>query len=142
MTSSQQLYFVTGKGGVGKTVVSTAMALNFARDGHKTLLLELSSDSAFKYYINESIGFEPKQVEENLFAAKWSGRDCLSQYIKHITGLNKITDMFLNHSAMSSLVEVAPGLNEISILGKLTSELRDVGIPLKYDKIVVDCFPA
>ncbi|MDB2426176.1 ArsA family ATPase [bacterium] len=140
MNSSQQLYFVTGKGGVGKTVVSTAMALNYARDGHRTLLLELSSDSAFKYYINESISFEPKQVEENLFVAKWSGKDCLSQYVKHITGLNKITDMFLNHSAMSSLVEVAPGLNEISILGKLTSEMRNVGIPLNYDKIVIDCF--
>jgi anion-transporting ArsA/GET3 family ATPase len=35
---------------------------------------------------------------------------------------------------------VAPGLNEIAILGKITSGIRKVGPALDYDLIVVDCY--
>ena len=45
-----------------------------------------------------------------------------------------------NPSNTRSLINVAPALSELAILGKITSHPRKVGPPLPYDCLVVDAF--
>ena len=66
---SQRLLFFTGKGGVGKTLVSAAQAINTARAGEKTLWIEMSDQPKgaflFKGYQPQ---YKPQLIEENLWA--------------------------------------------------------------------------
>ena len=52
---------VSGKGGVGKSMVSTILALNLAQKGYKVGLLDLDFHGASDHVI---LGFEPKEFPE------------------------------------------------------------------------------
>lgn len=71
--------------------------------------------------------------------ALWSGESCLREYVLHLLKLEKLYKVFFENKVMRALVNVAPGLNDVAILGKITSGIRRVGPPLHYDHIIVDC---
>jgi anion-transporting ArsA/GET3 family ATPase len=70
--------------------------------------------------------------------ALWSGESCLREYVLHLLKLERLYKIFFENKVMRALVNVAPGLGEIAILGKITSGIRKVGPPMRYDTIVVD----
>ncbi len=47
---------------------------------------------------------------------------------------------FSINRAMKSLVDVAPGLKELALMGKVTSGVRGIGPAMPYDEVVVDAF--
>lgn len=139
--SKQEIIFVTGKGGVGKSAVAAAMALKKSQKGLKTLLVELGSQSFFKEYFHLSeVGFEPTSLKPNLDLALWSGAECLKEYAKYLLKVESLYRLFFENSVTRSLISVAPGLPELAIMGKATSHPRKVGPPLNYDCIVIDAF--
>jgi anion-transporting ArsA/GET3 family ATPase len=136
-----QHIFVTGKGGVGKSVVAYALAKNQAEQGKKTLLVELGAISFFKDFLGyEGIEHRPRRYEENLYVALWNGWSCLTEYTKHLVKVEKLQKLFMENQVSKSLIEVAPTLSEVAILGKVTSGVRRIGPPLNFDVIVVDGF--
>lgn len=134
----QKITFVTGKGGVGKSTVAAALALKFASNNQKTLLVELTSPSYFGGVWNVKSTFEPKQISPNLFLSLWTPKDCLREYALHLLKVEALYKLFLENQVSKTLIQVAPGLNEIALLGKATSYPRKVGPPLEYDRIVID----
>jgi anion-transporting ArsA/GET3 family ATPase len=74
----QEIHFVTGKGGVGKSVVAAALALKKSQEGKKVLLVELGDQSFFQDFFDlNSVGFQPMQIRPNLSLALWTGEACL-----------------------------------------------------------------
>jgi hypothetical protein len=136
----QIIHWVSGKGGVGKSTVAAAMALAFARQGQKTLLVELGGKSFFRYVFELEVGHDPKPVLPGLSIARWDGEDCLKEYLRYLLKLEAVVDMFFENRVMRSLVQAAPGLRELALTGKITSGIRGVGPTLTYDRIIVDCF--
>lgn len=133
------IVFVSGKGGVGKSLVAAALALRGAQSGRKTLLVETGERSYFKDFLNlEHADHCPRPTGLGFDHALWSGESCLREYILHLLKLERIYKIFFENKVMRALVNVAPGLNEIAILGKITSGARKVGPPIQYDTIVVD----
>ena len=131
--------FVSGKGGVGKSLVSAALALRGARAGRKTLLVETGERSYFKDFLSlNEVDHHPRPTGLGFDLALWSGESCLREYVLHLLKLERIYKIFFENKVMRALVNVAPGLNEIAILGKITSGVRKVGPPIQYDSIVVD----
>lgn len=140
-TVPQEIIFVTGKGGVGKSAVAAALALKKSRQGMKTLLVELGSHSFFKDYFSlPEVGFQPIQIKENLDVALWSGPECLKEYAKYLLKVESLYKLFFENSVTRSLINVAPGLSELAIMGKVTSGPRKVGPSLDYDCLVVDSY--
>lgn len=143
MTSQiqQEIVFITGKGGVGKSAVAAGFALNRSQMGKKTLLVELGYQSFFKDYFDlPKVTYQPVQLRENLDVALWSGPECLKEYALHLIKVESLYRLFFENAVTRSLVNVAPALSELAILGKITSHPRKVGPPLPYDSIVVDGF--
>jgi anion-transporting ArsA/GET3 family ATPase len=70
----------------------------------------------------------------------WSGADCLKEYALHLLKIEALYNLFFENKLSKSLIEVAPSLPELSILGKITSGIRKVGPLLNFDSIVVDSF--
>ncbi len=139
--ADKRILFVSGKGGVGKSLVAAAIAQEQARAGRKVLLVEIGDTSYYKdFWGLPAVSHEPIPLKQGFDLALWSGESCLREYVLHYLKLEKLYHLFFENKVMRSLINVAPGLNEIAILGKITSGIRRVGPPLNYDLIVVDSY--
>lgn len=140
--SNQPIVFVSGKGGVGKSLIAASVASQLAKSGRKVLLAELGDNSYYKDLWNiDVVGHSPVSVPGQTFdLALWSGETCLREYVLHYLRLERLYRLFFENKVMRALVNVAPGLNEIAVLGKIISGLRKVGPPLRYDVIVIDAY--
>jgi anion-transporting ArsA/GET3 family ATPase len=138
-----EIIFVTGKGGVGKSAVAAALALQRARSGRKTLLAELGRESFYEYALGLSsvtYGGVSWPPQENLKISLWSGQDCLKEYALYLLKIESLYRLFFENPVTRTLIQVAPALPELSIIGKATSGIRHVGPPLDCDTLVVDSF--
>ncbi|MGE3974998.1 MAG: ArsA-related P-loop ATPase [Bdellovibrionales bacterium] len=139
--SKKQILFVTGKGGVGKSTVAAALACRAAREGKKVLLVELGDYSFYeKFFHLPSLTYKPQILAPRWEIALWTGETCLREYVLHYLKIEKIYEMFFENRIMRTFVNVAPGVSELAILGKITSGIRKVGPPMHYDLIVVDTY--
>ena len=138
--NNQHIYFITGKGGVGKSTVALACAKNLAQKGLKTLLVEMNTHSYFARVLRQPVGHEPTQIEPSFYVANWTSENCLREYVLHYLKLERLFEIFFQNRVMRAFIDIAPGLSEISLLGKITSGIRKIGPPLEFDRIVVDCF--
>ncbi len=138
MSNMGKIHFFTGKGGVGKSTLALSKALQLARGGQKTLLVEFSQFNTMSRHLGREVGFTPVKWQEHLDVASWTGEDCLREYVRHSVKIRFIFDMFFRAKATNALIKAAPALKEISFLGYITSHLRGVEPQLHYDQIVVD----
>lgn len=134
------IYLVSGKGGVGKSTIAAAIGHQFASQGLKTLLIELGQNSYFDYVFEQKFTFQPKNLFPNLDLAIWSGEECLKEFIAYYIRLTSVVDLFFENKIMKTLVRAAPALQELAILGKLTSNHRKIGPEMDYDRIVLDAY--
>ncbi len=139
-SNAMKVHFVTGKGGVGKSSIAAALALKAARAGQRTLLVDLGSQS----YEQTPIGYKPQPIAidgTQFDLAQWTGRECLKEYILHILKIESLYRLFFENPVSRALMDIAPALSEIAILGKITSgPPRNVGPHLPYDVLVVDSY--
>jgi len=137
----QKVHFVTGKGGVGKSTFAAALAYSEALKGKKVLLVELGDESFYQhFFLLSKIQFQPVEIKPNFFCAHWVGEQCLRDYLKHLIKSESLIKLFWENPVTKSLVHAAPGLSELSILGKITSGIRHHGPALDFDVIVVDAY--
>ena len=62
------LYLFTGKGGVGKSTVSAATAVHFAKQGKKTLLVSSDPAHSTDDVLQHKVGFSESKIADNLYA--------------------------------------------------------------------------
>ncbi len=138
---NQEIHFVTGKGGVGKSAYAAAFAMALAKSGKKTLLVELGDYSFYKDYLGlAQVRFTPTEWTSNVDVCLWRGEDCLYEYAHYLIKIESLVKLFFNNSVMKTFIQIAPALPELAIMGKITSEHRQHGPKLKYDAIVVDAY--
>jgi anion-transporting ArsA/GET3 family ATPase len=139
--SGKKIVFVTGKGGVGKSFTAAAIAYREAKRGQRVCLAELGSQSFFNSFFETSgIGYEPVEILQNLHVSLLTPEESLREYVLYYIKVGKLYDLFFNNRVTRAFFNACPGVNEVSILGKLTSGIRGVGPKVEYDLFVVDCF--
>lgn len=137
----QEIHFVTGKGGVGKSVLAAALALKLSLSGKRVLLVELGDQSFYRDFFDlPQVDFHPTEIRQNLSVALWSGDTCLREYAQYLIKVESLAKLFFDNAVMRAFINVAPALPELAILGKITSGPRKHGPPLPFDSIVVDSF--
>jgi anion-transporting ArsA/GET3 family ATPase len=140
--AASRLVIVAGKGGVGKTTVSAALARAAALSGLSTLIVEVEGKSG----LASVFGREPLTYEEITLssgggpegAADIRGRtltpdDALLEYLRD-HGLSRISKRLMTSGALDVVSTAAPGIKDILILGKV-KQLERAGVA---DLIVLD----
>lgn len=135
----QQIIFVTGKGGVGKSTYAAALAQKYALQGKKTLLVELGDQSFYQEFFSlPELKYQPQELSQNLDVALWSGAECLKEYALYLLKSEVLYKLFFENKVSKALINIAPALPELAILGKITAGPRKHGPPVTHDVIVVD----
>ncbi len=133
--------FVTGKGGVGKSTVSAALALAWRDAGARTLLVEIEGQSSAAAMLSsKTVGYEPTPLAEHLAATRITLSDALKEYSRQRLKVRLVADRLVSNPIMDQFAQAAPGFRELLVLGKLWSlagETDDRGKP-RWDAIVVD----
>lgn len=137
----QKIVFVTGKGGVGKSIYAAALAQKYSQAGKRTLLVELGDESFFKTFFQmPQVHYAPVKTRNNWDVALWAGTDALKEYALHLLKSEAVYRLFFENKVSRALIQIAPGLPELAILGKVTSGPRHHGPSSPHDVIVVDAF--
>ncbi len=109
----------TGKGGVGKTTISVAMALAFARRGKRVLLMQMNvPDKVGAVFGKPPVGADIVELTDNLFAVNPTPQDALREYALMILKLKLIYNAVFENQLVSRFLKMMPGLPELVMLGK------------------------
>lgn len=139
------IIFVSGKGGVGKSVVSASLAHHLSKNGKKVLLVELGETSFFEKFfqlsrVGKKVEYKPLELKPNLYMAIWDFKACLKEYVSFYIKSEKLYDLFFGNQMMQKLIQAAPALKELALLGKATSGPRNVGPKIDFDHIIIDSY--
>jgi len=137
--ASQRLIVVTGKGGVGKTTVTAALAHAVAASGRRVLAVEVGRGPLGALLGAPRLGSEPVHVTGRLAAASLEPEALLGDFVEGVLRFRILARRLLESTAFQVLAAAAPGLSEFLVLHRLLGwiEARRRGRAL-YDLIVVD----
>lgn len=135
-----RVIFVTGKGGVGKSVVAAATALQLARRGQSVLLVELGSRSFYGPLLGLPVGTDPVRWQARVAIARWDVESSLREYLGHYLVFKAAADRILGNSVMKALVAAAPSLAELALLGRVMAPMRHSWYRRDVDVVVVDAY--
>lgn len=139
----KRLLIVSGKGGVGKSVVASALALLAAGKGMRTLLVELDTVASVSRMFGKPRGDVYKETElaENLFTFYLEGKSGLEEYLRLMLKSGAFVRKIVGTPIYQYFVNVAPGLKELMAVGKLW-DLEQKHLPGNkhpyYDLLIVD----
>lgn len=132
---------VAGKGGVGRTVVSCALALRASRQGLRTLLLEVNApdSAAERLGVPPSVD-DPREVLDNLWLCRMTPRGSMREYALMVLKFKALYALVFENKLVKFLLRSIPSLAEFTMLGKAwyhATETRPDGSP-KYERVIVD----
>ena len=133
----KRLIFVTGKGGVGKTTVTAALARLAASRGRTVLVCEIDTDASMGHIFGAAdIGFEPRRVEPRIYAANLTRAECMGAFIRRFVPSRRVADLILKNRVASIFFDSAPSVMEAVILDQLAT-LAEQKMP-SFDLVIVD----
>lgn len=143
LATRRRVLFVGGKGGVGKTTVAAATALQQARTGRRVLLISTDPAHNLGHLWNRSIGSNIVRLAAGLDGMELDPDETVRQHLDEVGGaLRRLMPPHLagevdKHMALS---RDAPGMHEAALLERIADTLIQ-GLA-DYDLLVFDTAPS
>ena len=117
---ARRLIVLTGKGGVGKSVVGTALALAARDRGKRVLLVEVDAplEAARVLGAPSSAGRETEAMP-GLFTVNLEPAAVMDQYVERIVPVGLLARKVLESPIYHRFFAAAPGLKELMVLGRI-----------------------
>jgi anion-transporting ArsA/GET3 family ATPase len=133
--------FVVGKGGVGKTTVSAAIALAAARRGQRALIAMCNA----KERLSDLLGVEPidteiREVAPGIDAVNMTPAAALEEYGMMVLKMRGLYRAIFENRFVNAFLRGTPGIDAWSMLGKAyyhATETDDEG-RRRYDLVILD----
>ncbi|MGB5734307.1 MAG: ArsA-related P-loop ATPase, partial [Thiohalocapsa sp.] len=110
----RRLIFVSGKGGVGKSAVTAALALRAARRGERVLAIGMVESLGLAAHFGvDTLEYEPHQVHTGIDAVGISRTKALDEYLRLQLRLPRAAPNSQASKVFQVFVDVAPGVREI-----------------------------
>jgi arsenite/tail-anchored protein-transporting ATPase len=142
LLSPRPLTFLSGKGGVGKTTVASALASHAARSGARTLLVSTDPAHSTADLLGTAIGDEPRQVAPAFDVVEIDAERHADAYVDrirrdaHRVVAPEVRDTVDRHL---DLARRGAGTLEAATLDRLADLIARC--PSAYDRVVVDTAP-
>lgn len=138
----QPIIFVGGKGGVGKTTLSSALSVYLSRQGKKVLLVSTDPAHSLSDVFNKKIGNKIKNIKSNLHALELDPREITKRHFKNIeTTLRSYSspEMFGKIQEYLNLAMSSPGAEEAALLEAMSELLVN---RQDFEHIIFDTAPS
>jgi anion-transporting ArsA/GET3 family ATPase len=138
---ARRLLFVSGKGGVGKSVVALSLAMAAVRRGKRVLLVQIEAPLDVARYLGGSPKTDrEQQVLPGLLTLNLAGRQVMDEYVRRTVKLEIFVRRILRSPVYQRFFAAAPGLPDLMLLGKILflEEQNEKGRRPRFDWVVVD----
>lgn len=133
-----RILLYTGKGGVGKTTLSAATALQCAAQGHRTLVISTDPAHSLADSFDTQLSSEPTPIVDNLWAQEVNVLKDIQRYWGELqTSLSALLVTRGFDHVVADELAVMPGMEEVCALLHV-DEKAESG---DYDVIILDCAP-
>ena len=155
----KRFFFVGGKGGVGKTSMSSALAVQFAAEGHATLLVSTDPAHSLRDSLDQDVGggeavrvqgtelelwameIDPEQARQEF--SELAREADIGQGLSDMAGslgLGGLVDQLKDLRLGELLDTPPPGLDEAAAIGKVV-QFVDKAEYTKFTRVVIDTAP-
>ncbi|HUB07657.1 MAG TPA: ArsA-related P-loop ATPase [Myxococcales bacterium] len=131
---------LTGKGGVGKSTLTAALALAAARRGKRVLACEVNADDRLPALLGaKPVGPRIAEIQKNLWCVNIRPHEAMVEY-----GLMKLKSGALVHAVLENRVmryflNALPSLAEVVTMGKILFHVREQeGGRDRFDVVLLD----
>ena len=143
------LHVVSGKGGTGKTTVAAALAMALARDGKRTLLMEVEGRQGIAQLFDvPPLPYEERKVAVapgggEVWALAVDAQEALLDYLESFYNMRRAGSALRKMGAVDFATTVAPGLRDVLLTGKAMEVVRrrQKSPADAYDAVVLDAPP-
>jgi anion-transporting ArsA/GET3 family ATPase len=136
----RRLLIVTGKGGVGKSTLSAALALVAARAGKRVLVCEVNAQERVAPLLGAPpTGPRVSEALPGLFTVNVTPHEAMREYGLMVLKFRTIYEAVFENRLVRYFLRVIPSLAELVMLGKILNEVRaeERGRP-RWDLVVLD----
>ncbi len=123
--TASRVAIVAGKGGVGKTTVSAALARAAALSGLSTLIVEVEGKSGLASMFGKApLAYDQMVLSEaaegaaEVTARTLTPDDALLEYL-HDHGMSRLSKRLMSTGALDVVATAVPGIKDILVLGKV-----------------------
>lgn len=138
--TASAVIIVAGKGGVGKTAVTSALAVAASRTGLRTLVVEVEGKGGIStMFDTDLLHFDETELvpatggEGGVVARTITPDEALLDYLR-THGLQRISNRLVSSGALELISTAVPGIRDILVLGAVKGVERSKA----YDLIVLD----
>jgi anion-transporting ArsA/GET3 family ATPase len=140
---SRRIIILSGKGGTGKSVVGTALALAARQQGKRVLMVEIDAPLEASRYLGAApVGTKEAEIRPGLFTVNLDPTAVMDEYVRGVVRVDMLARRVLQSPVYRRFFAAAPGLPELMVLGKIMvlEEARASRFSSRprYDLIVVD----
>jgi anion-transporting ArsA/GET3 family ATPase len=131
----RRLIFVTGKGGVGKSAVTAALARCAAADGRKVLVVEMAAHGAMEPLLGVKgpMGHEPREVAPGLWACNLDPERSVGDAVAGLVPTPRLARALLGNPVARLFLRTAPAVSETAVHLCLVAWLN-----AGYSPVIVD----
>ena len=140
----KRVVLITGKGGVGRSVMTAALARIAAKRGKRVLVTEIGEESddyspLAKHFGRARLPSAPELIEPNISAATLLARTGQELFLKSVLRSGTIARAALSSDALRRLLSAGPSFREMGVFFQLLTYLRaKQGDAPAHELILVD----
>jgi anion-transporting ArsA/GET3 family ATPase len=132
---------VVGKGGVGKSATSAALAISLARQGRRVLIAMCNAKERLSYLMRSAaIGPQIGSIAPGIDAVNMEPGAALEEYAMMVLKVRALYKLIFENRLVSAFLRGTPGIEAWAMLGKAqyhAFELLPDRRP-RYDTVIVD----
>jgi anion-transporting ArsA/GET3 family ATPase len=140
---------VTGKGGTGKTTIAAALAIALAKDGHRTMLMEVEGRQGIaQLFDTPPLPYEERKIAVapgggEVWALAVDTEDALLDYLEMFYKLRRAGSALSKMGAVDFATTIAPGLRDVLLTGKACEVVKrkEKKQENAYDYVILDAPP-
>lgn len=130
----QRLIVLSGKGGVGKTTLASAVSLQLARSSKRVVLVTLDTRDSRHPVFDVPLDYVPQQARPGLWVARVDPISALVDYSRSRLPLGALYEPVLRSRAVRDFTSALPGFEELMLLGRL----YNLVVEHEFDRVVFD----